>query len=235
MERVAFIVDATGERVDCLLNPQTVEVGRAGGVRAGTGTVGGYPAADQPLLLTGGGRTELVLDLLFDVDLVESGTPPEDVRALTGRLWQLAENSVQERGGNRPPLVRFVWGKAWNVPGIIAAIAERFDAFGPTGCPRRSWLRLKLWRVAEPAPAAPSYEGELTSTAGSAPAVDAVPATGDGQAGPGYSGVRFDLLAQSALGDPREWRRLAEHNDIADPMEVPPGTVLSVPPAGGAP
>ena len=33
MERVAFIVDATGERIDCLLNPETLAVRRQAGVR----------------------------------------------------------------------------------------------------------------------------------------------------------------------------------------------------------
>ena len=33
MERVAFLIDATGERIDCLLNPETFEVSRLAGVR----------------------------------------------------------------------------------------------------------------------------------------------------------------------------------------------------------
>jgi len=241
MQRVAFIVDATGERVDCLLNPETVEVGRQAGVRP-RGSTGGHLVgagqADDPVLFTGGGRTELTVDLMFDVDLVESGDAGPDVRALTGRLWQLAENSAQERGSARPPLVRFVWGKAWNVPGVIVAIAERFDLFDLTGAPRRSWLRLRLRRVAEPdAAPARGYDAELATATQAAPVPaggDAVAAVGDGEPAPGFSGVRFDLLAVDALGNPHRWRALAEHNDIDNPMEVPPGAVLSVPPRDGA-
>ena len=33
MERVAFVVDDTGERIDCLLNPETFEVKRLAGIR----------------------------------------------------------------------------------------------------------------------------------------------------------------------------------------------------------
>ena len=33
MERVAFIVERTGERIDCLLNPDTVVVRRSAGLR----------------------------------------------------------------------------------------------------------------------------------------------------------------------------------------------------------
>jgi hypothetical protein len=241
MERVAFIVDATGERIDCLLNPESLEVRRLAGVRGAAtanGALVGTGLADDPVLFTGGGRTELTVDLIFDVDLADVSSPPEDVRSMTGRLWQLAENTVVERGSNRPPLVRFVWGKSWNTPGVIVAISERFDAFGSAGAPRRSWLRLKLLRASEPsAGPASSFEAELTNaefSAASATTPDAVQATGDGGSEDGFGGVRFDLLAASALGNPLRWRALAEHNDIANPMDVAPGTVLSVPQGGAS-
>jgi hypothetical protein len=241
MERVAFIVDATGQRIDCLLNPETFEVKRVAGVRSrgsASGLLVGVGLADDPLLFTGGGHTEVLLDVMFDVDLVEARVVPQDVRALTRPLWRLSENSAQERGSVRPPLVRLVWGKSWNLPGVVVAVAERFDAFGPTGVPRRSWLRLKMRRVAESAAAVQaSYDAELAAAAG-APAVlapsGAVQAVGEGASEPGYSGVRFDVLAAEGVGNPMRWRLLAEHNDIANPLEVPPGSVLSVPPQGVA-
>ncbi len=248
MERVAFLVDATGERIDCLLNPETVEVRRLAGVRSRTSDgrqLVGAGLADDPLQFTGGGRTELVLDLVFDVDLVESPVAPGDVRELTGPLWRLAENSTQERGSLRPPLVRLVWGKSWNLPGVIVAIAERFDAFGATGIPRRSWLRLKLVRVAEPAAGARrSFEEELSAaeSAPTTPAGGAVQVVGDGASAGGAAGqpgtsTRFDLVATEALGNPFRWRLLAEHNELANPLDVPGGTVLRIPaaiPGGGA-
>jgi hypothetical protein len=242
VDRVAFVVDATGERMDCLLNPETLEVRRLAGVRpraTAAGRLVGAGLADDPLLFTGGGHTELVLDLVFDLGLVESATVPDDVRAITGRLWQLAENSSQQYGGVRPPLVRLVWGKAWNLPGVIAAISERFDAFDAYGAPRRSWLRLKLVRVAEPADvAARSFDAELAAAAEAAPVPTpggAVQAIGDGRTEPDFSGVRFDLLAADAIGNPFRGRLLAEHNAIANPLSVPPGTVLSAPPLDGRP
>ena len=239
MERVAFLVDDTGERIDCLLNPETFEIKRLAGVRPRStagGQLVGAGLADDPLQFTGGGRTELVLDLVFDVALVESTRPPADVRALTRRLWELSENSCQERGSGRPPLVRLVWGKTWNLPGVIVSVAERFEAIAATGVPRRSWLRLKLVRVVEPGGAPPAtFDDTLMGTPGTAPVPapgQAVQAVGDGHAGAGFSGVRIDLLAAEALGNPLGWRRLADHNDLANPLEVPPGTVLAIPPEG---
>jgi hypothetical protein len=238
MERVAFLIDESGVRVDCLLNPETVQVTRVAGVRprsAAAGLITGQGLADDPLVFTGGGRTELVLDLLFDTDFVETQTRPTDVRALTRPLWMLSENSATEHGWVRPPLVRLVWGKTWNVPGIIVAIAERFDAFTIGGTPKRSWLRLKLVRVAESADQAQEgFEEELTAASTPAPPGSAVVATGDGPGVTGMSGVRFDLLAHDALGSPLRWRLLAEHNQIANPFEVAAGTALAVPPVTGS-
>ena len=233
MERVAFLVDDTGERVDCLINPESFEIRRLAGVRqrtVPTRLLTG-PDGDDQLLFTGGGRTEVVLDLLFDVDLVEGANRPADVRTLTARLWRLAENSGEQHGAHRPPRVRLVWGKSWNLPGVVVGIAERLDVIDAAGVPRRSWLRLKLVRSRE-SDASDGPTGD--TTAGSAadtpvPRVSAVRATGSGERGPGYSGVRFDLLAQEALGSPHQWRALASHNDIANPLTVPAGTVLSVP------
>ena len=52
------------------------------------------------------------------------------------------------------------------------------------------------------------------------------------------SGVRKkvarQLTAHDALGSPLRWRLLAEHNRITDPLTVPAGTALAVPPVGAA-
>jgi hypothetical protein len=209
MERIAFLVDETGERIDCLINPETLVVKRLTGVRPAAlpGAVVG-DGVDDVLLFTNGGRTELVLDLLFDVDLLEPAGRPTDVRVLTGRLWRLTEN-----GERRPPQVRLVWGKSWNLPGVVVSVAERLDAIDANGTPRRSWLRLKLVRTKEE----PVRGPQRTSQA-------AVAAMGGGS-----DGVRFDLLAAEALGDPTRWRELASHNNVDNPLKVPAGSVLGVP------
>lgn len=251
MERVAFLVEETGERIDCLLNPESMEVSRLAGVRSRTSTGGlltGAGLADDPLHFTGGGRTEMVLDLLFDVELTEGQPRPSDVRNLTRKLWQLAENSAQDGGWVRPPQCRLVWGKGWNVPGVITAVAERFDAFDAFGSPGRSWLRMKLVRVAESAlQAQEAFDAELSaaqsgqelqaallSQSRDPVATGAVRAIGEGPAEQGFSGVRFDLLATDALGSPFLWRRLAAFNGIDNPFTVAADAVLAVPPPVGA-
>ncbi len=154
MERVAFIVERTGERIDCLLNPDTVVVRRSAGLRTrrtAGGLVTGTRLADDPLLATGGGRTEIELELLFDATIAgEEALPSGNVQDLTRRLWDLSENAFGDDEYGVPRLVRFVWGKTWNVPALVAAVAERFEQFTTTGVPERSWLHLRLARVGEP-------------------------------------------------------------------------------------
>ena len=153
MERVAFLDDETNERIGCLLNPETLVMRRTAGVqprRSATGQLTGGGLTDDPLLYTGGGRTELDLDLLFDVTLAGSSIATEDVRDLTRPLWDLAENAARPERYGQPPLVRFIWGKSWNILGVIVAVAERLEHFTSDGVPRRSWLRMRMVRANDP-------------------------------------------------------------------------------------
>src|SRR5262245_46976656 len=119
MVRVAFLLEPSGERIGALLgrSPAVRRTTSVSGLRSAVGgaITGGGPT-DDPILFTGGGTTELLLELLFDVSLLGSSVQTEDVRDLTQPLWRLAENSVAEGGFGRPPRMRLVWGKRLNEP-----------------------------------------------------------------------------------------------------------------------
>ena len=152
MERVAFLHEGSRARIGCLLNPECIVLRRHAGVAprlSAGGLVTGTALTDDPLVHTGGGKTELDLDLLFDVSLAGSSIQSDDVRDLTRPLWELAENQRIAKGYGKPPLVRFVWGKGWNIPGVVVAVAERLECFTSAGVPRRSWLRMRLRRITE--------------------------------------------------------------------------------------
>ncbi len=241
MERVAFLLEDTGERLGCLLNPETLVVRRRAGVRRREsvgGLVTGADRADDPLLYTGGGTTELTLDLVFDVSLAGSSISTEDVRDLTRPLWDLAENRRRGRVYSRPPLCRFVWGKSWNVPGIITAVAERLEAFTAGGAPARSWLRMRLLRVVEPRTA--STQGGVIQPPGATELPQAGPRMttevletheliGGGSDAAG--GERLDQLAQRYYGDASRWRELAASSGLDDPLRAPAGHPVQIPPA----
>jgi hypothetical protein len=138
MERAVLLVEATGQRISALVNPAHLLRRRLAGLvpRPSLGTAG--PREDPVIVATGGRRTDFELDLFFDVDLPGSSLVSADVRDLTGPIWDLA---------GRSDVLRFVWGKAWNVPAVVRAVAERLEQFGPDGVPGRSWLRLQLLEV----------------------------------------------------------------------------------------
>lgn len=243
MERVAFLIQETGERIDCLLNPESVVMTRSAGVearRSSGGRLTGLGLTDDPLLFTGGGRTELRLDLLFDIDLAPAHLSVTDVRQLTRPVWALAENSAETQRRRRPPLVLFLWGSAWSVSGIVTDVAERFDRFAEDGSPLRSWLRLTLVRTAvdQDAVEAPwELPRRLPAVDLTAPPVATLPVTGEGtdpggqQPGtPDISPARLGLLAKVALGSELLWKHLLAYNDVDDPLQIP-GT-LDVPPVG---
>jgi len=243
---------------------------RRAGIRrreSAAGRLAGAEHRDDPLLFVGGGSTELDLDLLFDVELAPPrpiATPPDsevlppgtaeaaalerprDVRELTAPLWRLAENprslGTDTHEPPKPPLVRFVWGRAWNVPGVVVAVAERLERFTPDGHPTRSWLRLRLRRAEEPTAELPPEPPPL-HTAWPTPDAD-VPAELielREPAGPAVTEaadeddsarvmVRPDLWAQEVYGSPFLWRLYAYFSDLADPLFPDAGATVRFPP-----
>jgi contractile injection system tube protein len=244
MERVAFLLEKSGERIPCLLNPESVVVRRQAGVQPRQSTSGpltGASLKDDPLLYTGGGTTEFLLDLLFDVTLAGSTFTTEDVRDLTRPLASLAEGSLGEDGYGQLPMARFVWGKAWNVLGVVSAVAEHLEYFTADGVPRRSWLRMRFLRVTDPDATLdtdlpsdellfddlpdeidiPPDELRFHQTKGAGDRED------DEEGG---STERLDEIATACYGDPSMWRLIAAFNKIDDPWDVASGSVLMIPP-----
>jgi nucleoid-associated protein YgaU len=246
MERVTFMIEQNGERIGCMLNPESLVIRRSAGVqskRSVNGLLTGAALKDNPVLFTGGGQTLIEIDLLFDTAIGGSSILTQDVRDLTGPLFRLAENTSGPERHAEPPRVRFVWGKAWNVPGVIVAVAERFDRFSANGVPKRSWVRMRFQRVNEDPPAQASLLPQAGSQGQRAAldvaAVQNMAASSQGSfqvhetRGGGASGgpsERIDQLSARFYGDPTLWRLIAIFNHILDPLHILPGVVLRIPP-----
>jgi len=246
VERVAFLLEPSGRRLECLLNPESLLVRREAGLRplgASVGHLAGAGLRDERLLATGGGRMEIQLDLLFDTSLVRGEEPVEDVTRLTRPFWDLAENFAGDGGYGRLPRVRFVWGKDWNLPGVVAAVAERLERFTPAGTATRSWMRMRLLRVAEiPSPeraeGPPPPPPEALAEAAARLAADegaelpagmvVEPHTIRGAGGAEGPRERLDQIAERTKGDAALWRLDAYLNGITDPLDLVPNGVLWV-------
>ncbi|MBI1170006.1 hypothetical protein GC209_01285 [bacterium] len=255
MERVAFLVEKTGAQILCLLNPETVVVRRQAGLRSrrlATGAITGLALSDDPLIATGGGITEIDLDLLFDTDLDQDlkrkaapeaaapdQPPPDlllpDVRDLTRPVWNLAENGEGASGFGAPPVVRMIWGRAWNIPGVVIAVSEKFERFAMDGRPQRSWLRLRLRRIdgetsAAPAPMPATTQFEL-------PALGTAEADGEARWQSvllmpdefGMPNPRIDQIVAGHYGSLAALAAVLDYNAIDDPLNTPEGRVLVLP------
>lgn len=242
MERVAFLIEETGARLDCLLNPDSVVFRREAALRRRTllgQAIGDSAWSDDVLIAGGGGLSEMQLDLLFDTSLVAPPTEIDNVQVLTSPFWSLAEHTVNTQGESVPRLARFIWGKTWNVLGVVAAVAERFEHFLPNGAPQRSWMRMCFVRVADPKMAAGVAAPEVTpalslplapETLPLAPtpapeATDVELVETSGVAPPG----RLDQVAFELTGDPMNWRKLAALSGIDEPLSAAAGVLLRVP------
>ena len=230
MERLAFLIEATGQRVFALANPAEVEIRRAAG--GAPRTISGRSvvepgASDAIRLATGGGTTEIDVQLLFDTSLATSmagtaGTAveqEEDVRPLSEPLWLLAENDTGRFG---PPVVRFIWGSAWNIRCVVSEAAQRFENFSPGGAPSRCWMRLRLVRIPGESEANPgALERGVAPLAG-------LDELGPDDLGAAFIGPeaplagRFDLMA-TTLGQPVDaFDHILSACEIEDPWSDPP-------------
>jgi hypothetical protein len=248
MERVAFLDDFTGRRISCLLNPESLVLRRQAGVhsrQAVGGLVTGHGLSDDPLFFTGGGITELELDLLFDVALdpqpASSPTRSRDVRDLTRPLWDMAENDRREGAYGTLPTVRFFWGK-WHMPGVVVAVAERLEQFDSDGIPGRSWLRMRLRRVNAVEKAEPDIALEAATPTMHEPLPDIVDGSGSTPQVYEISGAelgadgarpavaeRADQIAYRFYGNPALGLPLFLFNNILDPLRVQPGELIELP------
>jgi hypothetical protein len=245
--------ESTGARIGCLLNPESIVLRRQAGVAPRLsvgGLVTGTTLTDDPIIHTGGGQTHLDLDLLFDVSLAGSSVQSEDVRDLTRPLWELAENQRHPKAYGKPPFVRFVWGKSWNIPGVVIAVAERLERFTSAGLPRRSWLRMRMRRMTEQeavqpvGPAGQLLDGGREAIApgfdGRGVSPEVIAAMGDGTRPTGkwvseetaLAAERLDEIAFRYYGDASLWRLIADFNGISDPLRIDAGNPVELPELG---
>ena len=88
---------------------------------------------DEPVFMGAGPR----------VALIDLGCK----RSIPRRLAETGGLPLETGGGPQAPelpVVRLIWGKRWNLPGVVVAAAERLERFTVDGSPQRSWLRLLL-------------------------------------------------------------------------------------------
>lgn len=215
----ATIVDTgTGAAYPVMYNPEELKV-EQGNAYAEIPV----PGLDAPPLqyIRGKART-LSMELFFDT--YESG---EDVRAHTGPIVALLDRGPRTMA---PPVLLFSLGRV-RFRCVLLEAGQRYTLFLRDGTPVRSTLSVRFQEYAEagapriaeglvlgpPSPRTPIGSGAEGGSGGG----DAVHVTAVGET--------LGSIAAAYLGDPGRWRRIADANNIKDPLDVPPGTRLVIP------
>jgi nucleoid-associated protein YgaU len=156
-----------------------------------------------PIRFQRGGAEKLTFEALVDT----SDTLQDVRKAYTDRIRGLMRPAPDQHG---PPIVGFVWdGKPFK--GVIDSLTMSFILFTPAGIPLRAKLTLSLKEHHE-------WEDEPQHNS---PDVDK-----------SYVVKRGDTLSSISAAtykDPGQWRAIARANGIADPRQLLPGAVLTLP------
>lgn len=133
----------------------------------------------------------------------------------TKRIVELGVPSIEGQESKKPPVCLFSWGK-FNFKGVIESVKQEFTMFLSDGIPVRAKVTITMKPVS-------SVEEMLKLKGIEACRKARIIKEGD----------RLDLIAAEELKDPSLWRRIAEVNNITDPLNFPNpeniGRVLIIP------
>ncbi len=143
-------------------------------------------------------RSPLTVTLFFDTYEEDS-----DVREETSKIANLLKPAVSGKEKNRPNICLFAWG-GFTYKGVITKVDQKFILFNTNGVPVRADLTVTFT----------SFESQedLKKQLG----LEACRKLWTVK-----PGDRLDLIAHSALLDVNQWRKIAEVNDILDPLSFP--------------
>lgn len=155
------------------------------------------------------GAQTVSLSLHFD-----SQADKKNVRTYTAPLWKMvtidASNKNAKSGKGEPPPVQFTWGTI-SFTAVITQISEKFTLFDATGMPLRSTVDISLKEFHRKGTGAQSTQSGTGMIAAETTVTQ---------------GQRMDHVAASTTGSAANQRKVAEQNNINNPLNVPNGSKL---------
>lgn len=230
MERVIFLVENLDLRISCMLNPESITINRSSGISS----LSTLNSNQNSNVYNRNDRTWVEMELLFDTTIPNLTDIEKDVRLLTKHFYKMSERNNLDINGYRQPVVRMIWGKGWNQPGLISDIAERLDYFDNSGIPRRSWLKLRLLFIDEEIDRKKDDkildEKEILREISYQSIRKSNNFKDDFKTSSSVLvNSRLDQLAAKLWGSPNSWKIIALYNKITDPLKDFRGKRLKVP------
>ncbi len=224
-QRLTQSFGPAGDAIPCQFNPTEYTLNKA----AQTAELA-IPGLDSPVLQFVRGQAEtLTADLFFDTTESGTGSRVKPVTVRTDRVYELVKIDPSTHA---PPVTDFSWGTT-DFPGshldeaygnqqqrgsfrcIVESVRQRFTLFSPSGVPLRATLSVSL------------REYKTLSTQLHQLGLMSADHT---QSHVVAQGDTLTRIAAEAYGDPRQWRMIADANEIDDPLALAPGSALVVPP-----
>ncbi|MDX2240718.1 MAG: LysM peptidoglycan-binding domain-containing protein [Leptolyngbyaceae cyanobacterium bins.302] len=172
---------------------------------------------NAPLSSFGGGDSrQLTLKLLFDVSLPVShqgrSQAVGDVRQDTNKIVALTQIARDEQ---HPRVCEVAWGKApvgsdFPFMGVITSLTQEFTQFSRSGKPTRATLDVTFTEYLNPDLDKRKTDPELTTQVV-------------------RGGATLDSIAADLYHNPKQWRVIAEANNIDDPRQLTIGRRLIIP------
>jgi hypothetical protein len=217
---MAYLEIEGGTKLYCWFNPKEYSI-----TKTSTFNAKATAGKDFPQVQYGGGQpATLSVDLLFDA--FKPQIPAGNVVGIAAELMKLMQIKEGTGGGKRgrPPHVQFIWGDSWTFLSFVESLTIQYLRFAPSGAPTRMMGKLKLKQAEKetlPTSAAggSNPRGQNPTTVGLAGLASHVVRDGD----------TLQSIAFTHYRDPTRWRKIAEANDINDPMRLRRGQPLSIP------
>jgi nucleoid-associated protein YgaU len=170
------------------------------------------PGIDAPIQQFIRGQTEtLTLELFYDTTDLGRDEAAVPVDRLIQPVYELVK--IQPRT-HAPPRVRLVWGLGLSFKAIVESVQRRFTLFNPVGIPLRATVAVTFREYK-------TLEEQLSGLN--------LQSTDHTKAVSLVSGDTLSRIAARELGDPRDWRAIADENPGVDPLTPTPGSVLTIP------
>jgi nucleoid-associated protein YgaU len=195
--------------VPCMFNPYEYTITKSNSFSEKSDDDKNSPEAE----LSSSGPQTLQLKLVFDT--YESG---KDVSLITNDLWKFMlkkdPKNAQHKKKRNPPQVAFVWG-GFEFVSYVTNMTQTFTLFLPDGTPVRASVDVQFTQYTDrnDYPKQNPTSGSRTSE----------------KVWKVVAGDRLDAIAAEVLGDAAQWRSIAEHNHISDPLALKPGRLIHIP------
>jgi nucleoid-associated protein YgaU len=209
-----LILPEGGIPIEVMFNPNSYTITKGVAWNPSTSMASGGATTDintnAPTTAFGGGDSRILeLELFFDSTELNEVT--RDVRLQTDQIVRLTRIARKQA---QPPVCTVLWGvqKSEDFPfvGTVSRLVQRFVLFDQIGRPLRAILNVEMTEFLNRDDDERITDPETSSR---------IVRRGDSLAN----------IAADVYGDPAQWRRIATANGIENPLDVPPGSKLTLP------